>query len=412
MTTKPQPATPSTSTTKTLVFHLTLAACLIFWIFVFVDSGWGPDLTPLSIQLHSPLSIVGLFYVIWSTGYLPGALVGGAMLDRYGPRRVLFVAALIILCGMLLILLGVSAVSWKPLASYIPIAALLVVAGLAGTGGGVIDATTNGLISSVYAHRRGSALNLFNLLYPLGGVIIALIDAGLLTLFHNDPRPPLLFTICFTALAMLSLRGIPRRYLLEAPTLSIETVVEEPREARSLLAILTPVIIVMMLTSGISSSTRAWTPAYLHVAYGQTPAIAAALSSVSWMLAASSRLGASILILRIGAWRMVMLGVIVSLLGLIGMAFSPNALLATLAIALTSIGLSPIFATCLAIGSERAGRSPGAVAGILLFASGISTVLCSWLFGFLLNGPGPLWAVGFCFVCMVMGGVLALRLRG
>ncbi len=378
---------------------------------MFVDSGWGPDLTPLSIQLHTPLSIVGLFYVIWSTGYLPGALVGGAMLDRYGPRRVLFVAALIVLSGMLLILLGVSAASWKPLAPYVPVAALLVVAGLAGSGGGVIDATTNGLISSVYAHKRGSALNLFNVLYPLGGVCIALIDAGLLILFHNDPRPPLIFTICFTALAMLSLIGVPRRYHLEAPPASIAGVVEEPRETRSLLAILTPVIIVMMLTSGISSSTRAWTPAYLHVAYGQTPAIAAALSSVSWMLAASSRLGASILIMRIGAWRMVMLGVCVTLLGLIGMAFSPNALLATLAIALTSIGLSPIFATCLAIGSERAGRSPGAVAGILLFAAGISTVLCSWLFGFLLNGPGPLWAVGFCFVCMTLGGVLALRLR-
>jgi fucose permease len=287
---------------------------------------------------------------------------------------------------------------------------LLIIAGLAGSGGGVIDATTNGLISGVYAEKRGSALNLFNLLYPLGGVCIALIDAVLLTLFHNDPRPPLLFTICFTALAMFSLTGIPRAYMpgLEKPSMGEE---QEPHQSSTLLTILAPVIAVMMLTSGISSSTRAWTPAYLHVVYGQTPAIAAALSSVAWILSASSRLGASILIARIGAWRMVMLGIIVSLIGLIGMAFSPNAILATMAIALTSIGLSPIFATCLAIGSERAERSPGAVAGILLFASGISTVFCSWFFGFLLNSAGPLWAVGFCFVCMTLGGLLALRLR-
>src|SRR3984893_18469105 len=158
----PQPAIAQKAPQKSLIFRLTLAACLVFWIFVFVDSGWGPNLAPLSIQLHTPLSIVGLFYVIWSTGYLPGALVGGAMLDRYGPRRVLFVAALIVLSGMLLILLGVSAVSWKPFAPYMPVAALLVVAGLAGSGGGVIDATTNGLISSVYAQKRSSALNLFN----------------------------------------------------------------------------------------------------------------------------------------------------------------------------------------------------------------------------------------------------------
>ena len=393
-----------------LLFRVTLAACLLFWIFVFGDSGWGPDLTPLSNQLHAPLSITGLFYVVWSTGYLPGALVGGAMLDRYGPRRVLFVAALIILCGMLLIVLGVSAVNWGPTAHFVSITALLVIAGLAGTGGGVIDATTNGLISAVYAQKRGAALNLFNLLYPLGGVCIALIDAGLLSLFHNDPRPPFIFTICFTAAAMLSLLGIPRSYAfnVDAPPSKVNEALHPPR---SLLAILAPVITVMMLTSGISSSTRAWTPAYLHVVYGQTPAIAAALSSITWLLAASSRLGASVLILRIGAWRMVMLGVTVTFLGLLGMALSPNAALATLAIALTGVGLSPIFATCLSIGSERAGRSPGAVAGILLFASGISTVFCGWFFGFLLNGAGPLWAIGFCFACMALGGLMALRFR-
>src|SRR5438067_2422576 len=92
-----------------LYFRLTLMGCLLFWIFVFSDSSWGPNLAPLSNVLQVPLSVAGLFYVIWSTGYLPGALIGGTMLDRYGPRRVLLAAALIILCGMLLIVAGISA---------------------------------------------------------------------------------------------------------------------------------------------------------------------------------------------------------------------------------------------------------------------------------------------------------------
>jgi len=100
-----------------------------------------------------------------------------------------------------------------------------------------------------------------------------------------------------------------------------------------------------------------------------------------------------------------------TLAGLTAMLLSPNAIIATLAIALASIGLSPIFATCLAIGSERAGRSPGAVAGILLFTSGISTVFCGWFFGYLLNTHGPLWSVGFCFAFVTLGGLMALRLR-
>lgn len=448
MTTPLSPTTQRSETKKTGIMNwapmvrMTVAACLTFWIFVFADSGWGPILVPLSNRLQISLTITGLFYVVWSTGYLPGALIGGAMLDLYGPRRVLLGAALIILCGFFSIYFGLL------VPHIMPVIALLAIAGLGGVGGGVIDASTNGLISAIYSERRGMALNLFNLLYPLGGVMVVLADAGLLKLFHNDPRPCFLFTLCFTAGAMISLLGIPAKYrigdkssqplrgerkrLLPEESTDVEGQDRDFHEGRrtrplrsssplpplrgmdetlSLGAILAPVIIVMMLTSGISSSVRAWTPAYLHVAYSQAPAIAAALSSITWILAACSRLGAAFLILRIGSWRLVMLGVVVTLLGLVAMMLSPNAIVATLAIALTSIGLSPIFATCLAIGSERAGRSFGAVAGILLFVSGISTVFSGWFFGFLLNTFGPLWSVVYCFTFVSLGGLMALRLR-
>ncbi len=239
---------------------------------------------------------------------------------------------------------------------------------------------------------------------------MALTDAGLLRLFHNDPRPCFIFTLCFAVVAMISLLGVPGKYRLgnERTIIPLTRTIER---SPSLLTVLAPVILVMIVTSGISSTVRAWAPAYLHVAYAQTPAIAAALSSITLVLAASSRLGAAFLIVRLGSWRMVMLGVVVTLLGLIAMMLSPNAIAATLAIALTSIGLSPIFATCLAIGSERAGRSFGSVAGILLFVSGISTVFCGWFFGFLLNTVGPIWPVIFCFSFVTFGGLMALRLR-
>src|SRR5450759_4449861 len=129
--------------------RITLAACLLFWVFVFCDSGWGPLLVPLSLQLHISLSTAGLLYVSWSTGYLPGALVGGAMLDRFGPRHVLFGASLIVLSGISVIFLGLF------VPQVVSILFLLAIAGLAGSGGGVIDAGTNGMISAVYAEKRG-----------------------------------------------------------------------------------------------------------------------------------------------------------------------------------------------------------------------------------------------------------------
>src|SRR5438552_6832544 len=101
MTTSSSPITQQSEVkiSKLLLVTMTLAARLLFWIFVFADSGWGPILVPLSNQLQVSLTITGLFYVSWSTGYLPGALIGGAMLDWYGPRRVLLGASLIVLCG-------------------------------------------------------------------------------------------------------------------------------------------------------------------------------------------------------------------------------------------------------------------------------------------------------------------------
>lgn len=389
-----------------LIVRVTLAACLVFWVFVFNDSGWGPLLTPLAGQLHISLVTAGLFYVVWSTGYLPGALAGGAMLDRYGPRRVLTWAVLWVFGGMLCVFLGLL------VSRAIPVWVLLAIVGLASMGGGVIDASTNGLISMIYVEKRGAALNLFNLLYPLGGVIVALVAAGMLTVFHNDPRPTLLFTLGFALVALLSLPGLPTRMQFDGGQKQSGTSQSgASQQGKPLVLLLAPVIAVMILTSGISSSVRAWAPAYLHVAFAQTPAIAAVLSSITWAIAALSRLGAAGLILRIGPWRMVMLGILVALGGLVALLFSPNAIVATLAIAVVSIGLSPLFATCLTIASEQAGRSLGSVAGLLLCTSGVSTVFCSWLFGLLLNSAGSAWAVLFCLLFVLLGALMALRLR-
>jgi fucose permease len=197
---------------------------------------------------------------------------------------------------------------------------------------------------------------------------------------------------------------------------SLHTAPDEPSRAQlahgwPLIVQLAPFLWVMALTMGITSSVRAWAPAYLHVAFAQAPAIAAVLSSFTWILAALSRLGATVLILWAGSWRTIMLGILVAYCGLIALLLSPNAITATMAIGVVSIGASPLFATCLALAIERVGHSPGSVAGLLLCAGGSSTVICSWLFGLLLNTSGPRWAILFCLFFLLPAGLMALRLR-
>jgi hypothetical protein len=221
----------------------------------------------------------------------------------------------------------------------------------------------------------------------------------------------LLFTITFITIVIFLLPGVPAGYQSHESMHACMEIRLSARSLLSLLLLLWPVIIAMMLTNGISASLRAWTPSYLHVAYAQTPAASAALSGLVWAISVLSRLGAAIVITRIGAWRMVMLGTLITLCGLIAMLFSPNVIIGTIAITITTVGISPLFATLLAIGSERAGWAMGTVAGILLFTTGISTVFCSWFFGFLLNTAGPAWTVMFCTIFVGGGGLMALQLR-
>src|SRR5690242_13475042 len=86
----------------------TMLISIIYLSFGLTANGWGPLFPPLATTLSLTLDQVGLLFVIWSIGYLPGVLVGGALLDRYGPRLVLCLALCLMGGSLVAILLGLS----------------------------------------------------------------------------------------------------------------------------------------------------------------------------------------------------------------------------------------------------------------------------------------------------------------
>jgi hypothetical protein len=67
--------------------------------------------------------------------------------------------------------------------------------------------------------------------------------------------------------------------------------------------------------------------------------------------------------------------------------------------------------TLLTLAGERKERTLGSVTGLLLFSSGICTLFCNRLFGFLLAAFGPIWPLLFCLLFVSLGGFLAWRLH-
>jgi hypothetical protein len=123
------------------------------------------------------------------------------------------------------------------------------------------------------------------------------------------------------------------------------------------------------------------------------------------------RLLASWLVGRIGTWSAVLLSIGIACTGFLGTPFSSQVFVGTIALTITAVGLTPLVATFISIGNERAGTWFGSTSGLLLFVIGISNALCSWLFGVILYHAGSTWAVLFCLVSMSCGGIIVLWLR-
>lgn len=384
----------------------TAVTCLIYFFLAMTATGWGPVLLPLATRLSLPVDVVGQLYIAWAIGFLPGALIGGALLDRYGPRSVLFGAACISLVGMAAILLAL-------VLHFAPLAGLIVCAGVAGVGGGTMEATATGLISALYARTRGVALNLFMTLYSLGSTLIFFVSAALLLRFPNDPRPPLLFSIAAMGIAALATLLLPRSLPETVHTPRTASAAQPPRaivQMRAVLPLLMPVLIAILLATGLIDAVRAWMPTYLHLRYGQVAAFAAALTGLMNVTFVVCRLLTTPLIARIGTLHTLALGLLVTILGLLMLLWGPNVVIATGALVVIAIGLTPLTPTLVSIGSDRAARFPGTVSGLLFCAIGIGSITSSEVFGVLLVQAGPFWAVIFSLCSMCAGGAVVVWL--
>lgn len=237
---------------------------------------------------------------------------------------------------------------------------------------------------------------------------MALVDAGLLAVFHNDPRPAFIFTLAFAFIALFSLAAIPKGFRIKHGTTNLKSTIKSIPPLPLLLA---PVIIVMGLTGGVYICIYTWSATYMHIAFEQTAEVAAILTGPIWIADALGRLGAAGLISRLGSWKITMFGIVIGLLGLLVLIFSSNTFVATIGFAIAIAGLGPIYGTSLTMAGERTERSLGSVTGILLFANELFSLFWIWLFGFLLHSSGPFWPVLLSLALVITSGLVALSLR-
>ena len=164
---------------------------LIYFSFGVTIASMAPLLAPISAELGIGNSTMGAILGAWPLTYIVAAIPCGILLDRFGERRMLFAATLVMAASGL-----ARSLADTPLE-------LLLAVGLFGAGGPMISVGAPKLIAGLFEGRdRGTAMGLYVTGPYLGGVVaLALTNSVVLPLADNDWRNVMLIYAGLVALS-------------------------------------------------------------------------------------------------------------------------------------------------------------------------------------------------------------------
>lgn len=353
---------------------LVLAAT--YWVYVvngIVNSEIGPSLLGMVRTFHIDLAAAGTIFSAQFLGYLPGALGSGMAADRWGYRRVLIPATLLVAVGT----------GCTPLVGSWPI--VVVLTAVAGVGFGTTDSLCNAVVAAEVPGEGGTALNLLHTFFGVGALVGPLLVGALLAspggwqaVFLTAGALACSCTILFAlvpipAPAHLSPPGEPARKPVSTPA----PLASSPKRDLHmwLLAGL------LFLFVGMEQLTGGWSSTYLNHVLGAHPDVAARSVSLYWAAVTVGRLLASVVALRLSNRRLLGASIVLSLAALAALALAGAVGPALVALGIMGLGFAPIYPTIMAITAGAYPRRFATLAGILVAAGGLGGVVFPWLGG-------------------------------
>lgn len=163
----------------------------IYYCFSLIVVSTAPLVKPVTEDLGLSLSAMGSLMGAWPLVYIAAAIPAGAFLDRFGVRRALLIAAVIMAASALL-----RATATGYMSMFFAIA-------LFGLGGPLISVGAPKLISAWFSGKeRGLAMGIYITGPSLGGITaLALTNSVFMPLTGSDWRAVLLIYACITLVA-------------------------------------------------------------------------------------------------------------------------------------------------------------------------------------------------------------------
>ena len=281
---------------------------------------------------------------------------------------------------------------------------------LYGLGLGLANPTANLAAAALMPDRPATALNLLNFFFSIGAtlappVIGVFVDRGISVWF------PLAFAIPTLCGALLA----TRLFVADFESSAARIVEAQPRRPANRFLFAMVCMAMLFVYVGVEVSSGGWVSTYLQRVVGTNPVLAASAPAALWGSVLISRL-LTVFVLRFASVAVVLLaGISMALAGCVWMLLVPSPQSVIAAIALTGLGLGPIFANTLGYFLDHYGKSADRITGLLFAAGGTGGALLPFVVGRLSDQTGnlslALWTIPACTVLMYFLLAFAVQSR-
>ncbi len=350
---------------KNLVFA---AACVGMLLFGISLLSLGSLLPSIAARFHLDGIATGALVSVLPFGLLGGSMVFGPLVDRFGYKLLLLLSALVVIAGL-------EAIALAPSLALLRVAILAI-----GFAGGMLNGGTNALVADISTDDRGAKLSLLGVFFGVGALGMPVLLGTLRGVEHS--------TI---------LMGIGAALLL--PVLYLGLIAfPEPKHAQGVplaegLALLKDgalmsIALTLALQSGIEGVVSNWSTTYLQGARGLESGDALFALSACVGAMTVTRLVLSGVLQKIPGGRVLFGGMGLTAIGLVVIAYAPNAAAAGAGLAMMGAGLAAAFPMLMGYAADLYPRISGTAFSVVLAIALPGNMLLNYLMGVLSDWAG------------------------
>ena len=367
-----------------------ILGCLLVQLCVGIIYLWSVFKTPFAAAYALPDIAAAMVSAYMLTAFVTGALAGGILVDKKGPRFSCVAGVLLFAAGI-----GTSALLTVHTAKLI----YATYAGLGGLGSGIAYSACISCIQKWMPHRRGLASGLAVSAFGLSTVIFAPVFRGLMGLFTGADglvRFGPLFAVLAGVFLALGLAGC---LLIHSAPQGEAAAAAAPSLTLSQAARTLPFWCILLTVFFINGAWNLATPLFydLGLSRGLTPAMSTLAISLSGLFSAAGRLGMAALSDRLGRERsLCLLSLLTVIAALALMTVRDGAYIA--AVALLAFAYGGPSSVNAAITADSFGpRYSATIYGVILLALGGSSLFFNTVSARFLQGDVP---ATFCMAAL------------